>query len=159
MEIYIRKANKKDNHELEKLSAEVQQKHAKERPDQHRFKSVTFEEVYKTNIYANSQFGVFVAVTKEGKIVGYIITRIMKHEPHFEGQQAYAYLYLHEIAVAGDYKKQNIGKKLINYAQNFAKENKAQSIELGVWEFNQTAIKFYEKLGFKTKIRKMEIKL
>lgn len=158
MELNVRQANEADNPYVKSISEEVQKKHAQARPDQHTTKQITFEDVYKTNIYQNPKFGVFVATVDE-KIVGYMIVRIVDGKPHFEGQRAYRYLYLHEIGVADDYQNRNIGEKLFKYSLDFARENQASSIELGVWEFNQEAIRFYEKLGFTTKTRRMEMKI
>lgn len=42
-----------------------------------------------------------------------------------------------------------IAKQLIDFAENYAKENNYEVIWLGVWEHNIRAKKFYEKNGFK----------
>lgn len=42
-----------------------------------------------------------------------------------------------------------IGKALLNFAFSFARKMKKKIVYLGVWEHNITAIRFYEKFGFK----------
>ena len=44
-------------------------------------------------------------------------------------------------------------------AKDLAKELDCDNIELNVWEFNESAMKFYEKMGMTTQRRFMEIKL
>jgi ribosomal protein S18 acetylase RimI-like enzyme len=43
----------------------------------------------------------------------------------------------------------------MNKIQDWALTKGASSIELNVYEFNETAISFYEKLGYQTLSRKM----
>lgn len=44
--------------------------------------------------------------------------------------------------------KQGLGKFLINKAIEIAREQNKDKIWLGVWEKNENAIAFYEKMGF-----------
>lgn len=48
---------------------------------------------------------------------------------------------------------------LILEAENLAKKLNCERIELNCWEFNETAIKFYEEIGMKTQRRIMEKKV
>ncbi|MDZ4631170.1 GNAT family N-acetyltransferase [Bacillus cereus] len=48
---------------------------------------------------------------------------------------------------------------MVQKAFEYAKEIQVTSVELNVLEFNENAIQFYEKLGFKTKSRQMECSL
>lgn len=41
-----------------------------------------------------------------------------------------------------------LGRKLINFCTGWAKENDFKVIWLGVWEHNQKALRFYEKMGY-----------
>ncbi|PGA41408.1 GNAT family N-acetyltransferase, partial [Bacillus toyonensis] len=52
-----------------------------------------------------------------------------------------------------------IGKILVQKSFDYAKEIQATSVELNVLEFNKKAIRFYEKLGFKTQSQQMEFVL
>jgi ribosomal protein S18 acetylase RimI-like enzyme len=53
----------------------------------------------------------------------------------------------------------NEGKKLFEEVKNYAKEINANFIELMVWDVNQDAKKFYENMGMKTRITRMEYKV
>ena len=56
--------------------------------------------------------------------------------------------YINILAVNGNYRKQGIGKQLINHVKNKAKQNNCSLLTLNVWSDNLTAIKFYENQGF-----------
>lgn len=66
---------------------------------------------------------------------------------------------MHEIGVKEKYQGLNIGDGLLENAVKYGKSNEVKSFELGVWEFDQDSIAFYEKMGFKTKTRRMELEL
>ncbi len=52
-----------------------------------------------------------------------------------------------------------IGRRLMDEAQAWASARGATSIELNVYEFNEDAIAFYERLGYRTLSRKMSKEL
>lgn len=57
-------------------------------------------------------------------------------------------LQINRIYVKAGYKGQSIGKTLLNEAIKQAKGLNLDCVWLCVWEHNQPALKFYEKLGF-----------
>ena len=52
------------------------------------------------------------------------------------------------IYVKKEFKGKGLGRQLMNYAIQLAKEMKKNYVWLGVWEKNIDAITFYKKLGF-----------
>lgn len=64
-----------------------------------------------------------------------------------------------DLGVTEGFRGKGLGKLLFNKSLAFVKEIGATCLELGVWEFNEQSIKFYEGMGMKTQARKMEIKL
>ncbi len=59
-------------------------------------------------------------------------------------------LILSEICIDKEHIDKGYGTKFIDGIVTFLKEKNYVRIELSVWNFNEKAIKFYEKLGFKT---------
>jgi ribosomal protein S18 acetylase RimI-like enzyme len=57
-------------------------------------------------------------------------------------------LELERIYVGSGHKGQGIGTQLIQKSVEVAKENSLQGLWLGVWEKNEAAIRFYERMGF-----------
>ncbi|HEO0010850.1 TPA: GNAT family N-acetyltransferase, partial [Streptococcus agalactiae] len=51
---------------------------------------------------------------------------------------------------------QQIGQKLMDFARQYAKKHGCYNITLNVWNDNQRAVSFYEKLGFKPQQTQME---
>ncbi|MGK7886154.1 MAG: GNAT family N-acetyltransferase, partial [Crocosphaera sp.] len=57
--------------------------------------------------------------------------------------------YINSLAVNSNYRKQGIGKQLIDNVKNKAKKNNYSLLTLNVWSDNVRGIEFYEKQGFK----------
>ena len=57
--------------------------------------------------------------------------------------------HLNNIAVDADYRKQGIGKKLMKKMIEFVTKSDGQNILLEVMHENSSAIRLYEKMGFK----------
>lgn len=57
-------------------------------------------------------------------------------------------LEIERIYIKRDFQKHGLGKYLLNQAIEIAREQDKRKIWLGVWEKNENAIAFYEKMGF-----------
>ena len=58
-------------------------------------------------------------------------------------------LEIERIYVRREFQGSGLGKMLIEYGLSIAKEKKKEFAWLGVWEKNEKAIRFYEKMGFR----------
>ncbi len=58
-------------------------------------------------------------------------------------------LYIEALSVKPEYRNCGIGKQLYLEVEKSAKEQGIKSIELKVWSFNETALRFYEEMGLK----------
>src|SRR6266508_3757826 len=65
------------------------------------------------------------------------------------------YAEVNNLAVHAPYRQSGVGRALLKRAEQWAAEQQLGEIELNVWEFNQGAIEFYEKLGYVTERRTM----
>lgn len=59
-------------------------------------------------------------------------------------------LHIAEIAVSSRYRKQGIGNALLKFAEDYAKENHYEAIELLVTAKNTDAVNFYNKSQYTT---------
>ena len=95
--------------------------------------------------------GVFVAEL-DGNTVGYVFCDVIT-----EG--AVQTLYIDDLCVDPNFRRMGIASMLADKTKEYAKEKNCTYLMLNVWEFNQSAIEFYENYGFQTRTRHMEIKL
>ena len=69
------------------------------------------------------------------------------------------YLDIDEFCVDEACRRQGIASAMIAFIRDYAEKEGFDRIELNMWEFNQDALAFYQKAGFQTYRRYMEMKL
>ena len=79
-------------------------------------------------------------VEEDSIIVGFIVLEIRERKNKT--------IWVDELYVDDNYRKKGYGKKLMDYAYAFAKENACARVELNCWTFNEGANKFYNNLGY-----------
>lgn len=80
------------------------------------------------------------------EVAGYLKINIKDAQTEMMGNNA---LEIERIYVDQNYQKQGIGKHLYNKAIERANVHQVNTVWLGVWEHNQNALAFYDKMGFK----------
>ncbi|MBQ8426876.1 MAG: GNAT family N-acetyltransferase [Clostridia bacterium] len=154
----IRKAENKDILRLSTMLRQVQQLHADGRPD-------IF--IAGTNKYSDQKIGeiiscehtpVFVAVDDNDTAIGYAFCEIEDFHgtPNLKGRKVF---YIDDLCVDENYRGNGIGTELYNFVLSVAKNMNCFHLTLNVWHLNQSAVKFYEKLGLKPLKTTMEQKL
>lgn len=90
----------------------------------------------------------FIDVCKhEGKIVG-LIDYVISEDPPFPGVNIWKGIFIGNIIVKREYRRQGIGTKLINYIREVkCPENNLTEIGLEMEAQNINALNFYKKLG------------
>jgi GNAT superfamily N-acetyltransferase len=131
----IRKGEKKDIPSLLRLIKELA---AYERAPHEVM--VTAEELERDGFGENPVFGFFVA-EENGKIPG-IALYYIKYST-WKGRC----VFLEDIIVEEEFRQKGIGKKLFDAVVKTAAEMKVKRLEWQVLEWNQPAIRFYEKLN------------
>ena len=86
----------------------------------------------------------FISAMHEDKLVGFCSV-VVNHDI-VEKQKPI--LMLWNLRVHPDYRKQNIGKSIMTFIEEFGKSINADFIFLGCDSENQSARKFYNKLGY-----------
>ena len=127
------------NFEIVKMSAE----HI---PEIARLEAECFSQPWSENALSEelkNENSHFLAAVSDG-VLGYIGV-----------QEICGEAYITNVAVFGEYRKEGIGRKLLNEACNSAKERGCEFITLEVRESNSAAIALYESEGFeKAGVRK-----
>ena len=154
MEINVRKANSYDYNAICELFDEIDALHRDNLP--HLFQKPSGparEQEYYSGLIADENVGLFVAEAGE-KLVGFVHT-IIRDTPPFPIFVPRRYAMVDSIVVKSGFQNRGMGRILMDKMQAWAIAKGATSIELSVYEFNETAICFYERLGYKTFNRRM----
>ncbi len=156
MEIKIRKAQAKDVPKIAEMLRSIGELHHSGRPDIYKDNLQKYNEQEIEEILKDEKTPVFVATDESDGVVGYAFC-IIKEVTDTKALVARRFIYIDDFCVDEKYRKMNIGRILMESVIEEAKKMNVSSIELNVWEFNENAVKFYEKCGFTTQKREMEI--
>jgi ribosomal protein S18 acetylase RimI-like enzyme len=89
---------------------------------------------------------VFVA-EDAGEIIG-AINAWIRLTPEIPVLVERTYVSVENLVVAERYRQQGIGQALMEQIHFWAQAHGLREIQLTVWDFNQGAVEFYEKLGY-----------
>ena len=149
MDISVRKATANDYSSLCELFDEVDALHRDNLP--HIFQKpsgAAREQDYYSGLLADENVALLVAEAGE-ELVGFVHA-IVRDAPTFPVFVPRRYAIVDSIVIKSGFKSHGIGRILMDKMQAWAIAKGATSIELNVYEFNHTAISFYEKSGFQT---------
>ena len=97
-----------------------------------------------------------IVAEEGGEICGFaVLHRFLKPETPFMYERAF--LDIDEFCVDENHRRQGVATAMVAYIKDYAKAHGFRRIELNMWEFNQSALAFYEAAGFKTYRRYMEM--
>ncbi|HOD92311.1 MAG TPA: GNAT family N-acetyltransferase [Clostridia bacterium] len=158
MEYNVRKAQKKDVDDIIRLLKQIAQLHHEKRPDIFKNNANKYtQDLMYFKIKKPDEY-IAVAVDDKDKVAGYIFCLFETRKNHLFMQDR-KLLYIDDFCVDDDKKGTGIGSLLFEHILAYAKNEHYDAIELHVWEFNESAMHFYEKHGFTTKYRRMELLL
>ena len=153
----IRFAEAKDVTGILALLRQVGQVHHQGRPDIFRKGAQKYGASQVLAMLNSSKTPIFVAVEGE-KVVGYGFcqVKIYENDPVIADHTE---VYIDDLCVDENCRGQGIGQAIYKEIIRYAKMRKADSITLNVWCCNESAMRFYEKLGLKPQKIGMEIQL
>lgn len=156
MSIEIRRAETRDIDKVSVLLNEVLELHARLRPDIFISGTTKYTQKELEDIFADSETPVFVATGDSGEVVGYAFC-IFKHQPFSTNMHDFKTLFIDDICIDENCRGQHVGKQIFDYVVRFARENGCYDVTLNVWEGNDGARAFYEKMGMFVKETQMEL--
>jgi ribosomal protein S18 acetylase RimI-like enzyme len=98
---------------------------------------------------------VLVAIDGD-KVVGYLLGYIKKRAPIFKAERVG---YFSECFIDEKYRKKGIARMMVKEFIKWAKSKKLKWLELQASDKNETAIKVWNKIGFKTYSKDMFMKI
>ena len=141
MNILIREATEIDYPAINKMLLKLQNYHSENVPTIYKKLDTffTFDEYLKIledrNVY-------FILATLDNEVIGLICLSFNEKLSKYEYQRKQ--IWIEGIYIKTKYRRKGIAQKLVNEAINKAKFLNAQSIELMIWNFNETSKKFFE---------------
>ena len=143
----IRLANVDDIPRLLDLLSEVLEVHAKLRPDLFVSGTTKYSKEDLELMIKDENKPMFVATIND-YVVGYAMCQI-----HIPSNNMYPVKIFHldDLCVDEKYRRQGIGETLYQKVVEVAKVNDCYEITLNAWPGNEAALKFYEKMGLKTR--------
>ena len=111
-----------------------------------------------TLINQNDAFIDICVNNDSGKQVGYCI-QFLKQTTEDSCRLTRKVLFIDDLCISDKQRSKGAGSAMMAAVKQRATELCCDSIELNVWEFNKSAIAFYEKLGYKLQKRIYEVKL
>lgn len=110
--------------------------------------SLYLDSVYTTNNIAlemEDALSQYFIAEQQGKPVGFLKVR---HSPTPEELADLRPLELERLYAIDEVLGKGVGSALMSTCLDYANHHKFDSVWLGVWEFNERAIRFYRKFGF-----------
>ena len=108
--------------------------------------------------YFNSTDKLLIVYEENGTVCGYAMLEIIE-KPERPHAYASKFLHIEELGVAKGFRGKGIGKQLMAKIKEIAKEKGLNEVELDVWTFNDSALKFYHDLGFTTYRELLKLKV
>lgn len=152
----IRRAEKKDTGKILKLLGEVLEIHSKIRPDIFISGTTKYTENQLAEKFNDDKNPVFVATDDKDEVLGYVFCMFLE-QPFSTNMHQFTTLFIDDLCVDQNARGRQIGKKLYQHVLKFAKEKGCYDVTLNVWEGNDNARAFYEKMGMFVKETQMEV--
>lgn len=143
----IRIGAEKDFDAVNSLRLEVNALHVKGEPQIFKGFTEPMQEYLKE--YFDSANKILLVYEENGIVCGYAMLEIVE-KPERPHAYASKFLHIEELGVAKNFRGKGIGRSLIAKTKEIAREKGLSEVELDVWAFNESAVKFYHDLGFET---------
>ena len=151
----IRLAEEKDIDSVIKLLTQVLNIHAKIRPDIFIGETTKYTQEELMEIFNDANRPVYVAVDENDSVMGYAFC-IKKEQPFSTNMVPFDSLFIDDLCVDQNIRGKHVGQKIFEHVKEEAKKMGCYEVTLNVWEGNDTARRFYEKMGMVPKETQME---
>ena len=154
MDWIVRAARPDDYHGMSALFEEIDALHRQHHPEIFRKpEGPPREPEYWQGWFADENVGFFVS-ERNGEILGFV-SGVVKESPPIPIMVPRRYAVVDSISVKREFQGNGIGRALMEFFQEWASSKGATSLDLNVFEFNQDAVRFYERLGFESVSHRM----
>ena len=141
----IRRAEERDIPRLEELLLQVNLVHHKGRPDLFRV-GTKYTRNELSAILGDETRPILVAVDENDRVLGYCFG-IFQEKKNDNNLTDIKTLYIDDLCVDETTRGQHVGRALYEAALALAKKEGCYNLTLNVWSCNESAMRFYEKMG------------
>ena len=142
---------------LIRLLYQVGDVHHRIRPDLFRSGAIKYTETDLEALLAEESSPVFVA-EEDGSVLGYCFCQLREYRDSTVLTDRKE-IYIDDLCVEEACRGRGIARALYGYVTDWAKEIGCTYVTLNVWQGNENAMKFYEKMGMRQRSITMETKL
>lgn len=153
----IRLAQKCDIPGIIALLKQVGEVHHRGRPDLFRAGAQKYNEAELEAILQDPSRPIFVSV-EESAVLGYGFCMIQETRDNSVLCDDKS-IYIDDICIDESCRGKHIGTAIFRHIHAYARSIGCDSITLNVWSFNESAMKFYERMGMKPRKTVMEMLL
>ena len=153
-----RRADKNDISSIMQLLHQVNMVHYELRPDLFKPHTTKYDEQELAALLSDDSTPIFVYDNDAGHVLGHAFCQISEARNHRLLQDIKT-LYIDDICVDEEARGQHVGKALYEYVRDYARSIGCSNITLNVWEGNDAALHFYQRMGMHVQKTGMEAKL
>ena len=143
----IRLAQEKDVDRLQDLLLSVQNLHANGRPDVFVYGTRKYSDKHVLDIMKGENSPIYVGEI-EGEVMAYAFCEI-KISEGTQNLKPLKTFYIDDLCVDEKFRGKGYGSKIYEFVKDQAKQKGCYHLTLNVWHLNESAVRFYQKLGMK----------
>ncbi len=151
----IRRAEEKDIPKIKELLSQVLELHASIRPDIFVPGTTKYTDEELAGMVKNDRNPIYVAVDDKDGVIGYVFCEL-RQQPFSNNMIPFNSLFIDDLCVDESARGMQIGRQLFEHVKNEAKKLGCYEVTLNVWEGNDSARRFYDKMGMRVKESMME---
>ncbi len=151
----IRRAAEKDIPGLKDLLGQVLELHASIRPDIFIPNTTKYTDNELAEMVKNDRNPIYAAVDEDDRVIGYAFCEL-REQPFSNNMIPFTSLFIDDLCVDESARGMQIGRQLFEFVKEEAKKLGCYEVTLNVWEGNDSARRFYEKMGMRVKESMME---
>lgn len=152
----IRRAEEKDIDRINELLGQVLEIHAGIRPDIFIPGTTKYINAELADMMKDDNKPIYVAVDDEDYVMGYAFCQIRK-QPFSNNMIQFDTMFIDDLCVDAELRGKHVGEALFGFVKEEAKRRNCYDVTLNVWEGNDSARHFYDKMGLKVKESQLEI--
>lgn len=152
----IVRASEKYADQILDLLVQVNNVHSDNRPDLFLRDMTKYTKDELLELLKDDLSPVFVSVDEDDNVLGYAFCVFQSHEKDNNWPNITT-LYIDDICVGEKARGKKVATGLFEYVKQFAKDSGCYNITLNVWDKNEPAIAFYNKVGFHIQKYGMEV--